>query len=355
MKEIRNPKTWLISFFAILLIAVFIIGLIAWAVDPFYQFRYCENAYFNNTAKFPGPGLVKNYDYDTLILGSSMTQNFHMDVFREKLGAKPLHIGIGGMGVEEMLAYIRLSEAAGKCDAYYLCIDQYMLTEAVTLKTPEYLFRDDPVSVMRYLLSYEAWSRYIPLDLALTAADAVQISLPSIFRQAANVDYLGNWEGDFAFGEDVVLRNYASNAYSVSEVDTDGLYDRMTRWIDHLFDGLPGDGAQYHFFFPPYSVLYWCDAENDGYMEIYAQAKGYFLEKAQAIGAEVFDFQAEDLISNLDNYKDTTHYSADINDWMTRCFASGECLLTQENLEANGQALENAVDRFAREHPELFG
>lgn len=51
---------------------------------------------------FVGGGLIENYDYDTLIVGSSMTQNFDMDVFRNELGVKPLHVGLGGIRISEI-------------------------------------------------------------------------------------------------------------------------------------------------------------------------------------------------------------------------------------------------------------
>ena len=120
MKKVLTAKSWLNSFLALLLAAILILSSAVYIIDPFYRFRYCSNSYFNNTAKFPGPGLVRNYEYDTLILGSSMTQNFDMDLFRQKLGGTPLHIGIGGMGLEELLAYVQLAETVGKCTDYYI-------------------------------------------------------------------------------------------------------------------------------------------------------------------------------------------------------------------------------------------
>lgn len=354
MKKAWTAKKWLISFLGIFLSVILILCLVAFAVDPFYQFRYEQNHYFNNTAKFPGPGLVKNYDYDTLILGSSMTQNFDMDLFREELGARPLHIGIGGMGIDELLAYIRLSEQVGKCENYYICIDQYMLTDAESFKTPEYLFRDDAVSALRYLLSYEVWFRYLPLDAALTAANGLQLPLPAKFAQSSDIDLLANWENDYAFGEDAVIRNYLRDEYGVSKVETEGLYERMTAWTDKLFDSLPGEKERYHFFFPPYSVLFWCDAKHDGYFEIYQEAKRYFLEKARSCGIEVFDFQSAECVYDLNNYKDITHYRGEINDWMVSSFADGSYRLNEDVIDPNIAKLRDEVDAFISENQELF-
>ena len=355
MNNAIPAKKWLIIFLCIALVAVFVIGMTAFLVDPFYQFRYVENrTYFNNTAKFPGPGLVKNYEYDTLIVGSSMTQNFDMELFRQELGVEPLHIGIGGMGLDELLAYIKLSEQTGKCDNYYIGIDQYMLTGSMDFVTAKYLFDDDPVSTFKYLFSYEAWFRYIPMDIALSIISRMPVTVPDKLQMAYNIDYLGNWESDFTFGEEVVIRNYLNSSYGVSSVDTDDIYMRMTIQTDKLFEELPGDKSQYHFFFPPYSVLFWFDAKKDGYMEAYLQIKQYFVEKAQIYGIEVYDFQSADFVFDLDNYKDITHYSGEINDVMVKCFAQGLYLVDSESVKQNNTNIISAIKVFEDKFPLLL-
>ena len=346
MQTAIPAKKWLLRFLSFLLAAVFAIGLIAYWTDPFYRFRYEERSYFNNTAKFPGPGLVKNYPYDTLILGSSMTQNFDMELFRQELGARPLHIGIGGIGLEELLSYIELSEQTGKCTAYYIGIDQYMLASPQTYKTPEYLFRDDAVSTLRYLFCYEAWFRYIPLDAALSMLRGMGVELPAKLRQTTEIDYLGNWETDYTFGEAAVIHNYLNNAYGVSSVETDGLYERMTASVDTLFDSLPGDKTRYHFFFPPYSVLFWYDAQCNDYLEEYLQIKEYFCQKAQLHGICVYDFQSAECVYDLDNYRDMTHYRGQINDWMVQCFARGEWLADEAGIRREKDRLIEKTKAF---------
>ena len=347
MKKEISAEKWIIIFISTLLVFALLVGVIAYLVDPFYQFRYGNRTYFNNSAKFPGPGLVKNYEYDTLILGSSMTQNFDMELFRQELGAEPLHIGLGGIGIDELLSYIELSEQVGKCDSYYICIDQYMLTEAVEYRTPEYLFRDDPISMLQYLFSYEAWIRYIPLDIAITMLYELPIAIPVKIQQATDIDFLGNWENDFPFGEDIVIQNYLNDEYGVSTVELEGLSNRMKEWTDKLFGNLPGDKSRYHFFFPPYSVLFWYDAEQKGYFEIYQDAKRYFYQQATAYGTKVYDFQSAEFISDLDNYKDMTHYRAEINDWMVTCFSNQEYLMNIEHLDKNIAKLRDAVTSFS--------
>ena len=350
-----KSKKWIISFFAIVLAIVIVLVAVAYIVDPFFQFRVRDNSYKLN-GWFVGSGLIKNYDYDTLIIGSSMAQNFDMDVFREEMGVKPLHVCLGGLRQSEALELVHAAYEAGKAKTYYICVDRTVFTNEVEeSRYPEHLLKDDVLSKMRYLLSYEVWFRYIPVDTGLAAADKLGINLPASFEYERSIDKLGDWRLDFPeTGKDVVLANYKAGKYAVSDVDTDNLYERMIKNIDKYLEGFDYEKGEHVFFFPPYSSLFWCEARIDEYFEPYLEAKDYFIDKANKLGATVYDFQADELSKDLDNYKDMTHFLPPVNDWMVKCFADKTYIVTPENrVEYKNKLIEN-TDSFKKEYAYLF-
>ena len=70
------------------------------------------------------------------------------------------------------------------------------------------------------------------------------------------------------------------------------------------------------------------------------------MEKATIKGYNVFDFQADVLTMNLDNYKDTTHYKQDINDWMIECFAKLKYKADVKSIDEYEKLLRNNVEKF---------
>lgn len=98
---------------ALLMVLISLLCTVTYIVDPYFQYRVKDNSYMLN-GWYVGPGLIKNYDYDTLIIGSSMTQNFDMDVFRENLGNSPLHIGLGGINWTEINELLSFANSVGK-------------------------------------------------------------------------------------------------------------------------------------------------------------------------------------------------------------------------------------------------
>lgn len=355
MKKPIKSSRWILSFFALILVLAVCFGALSFAIDPFLQFRIRDNAYMLS-GWFVSPGLIQNHDYDTLILGSSMAQNFRMDTFRETLGIKPLKIALGGIRFREISELTALAYEAEKANTFYISADLSQFTnDTKESRNFQYLMRHDVLSRLRYLFSYEVWFRYVPTDAALLAADFVGVSLPEKFRRARSIDWLEDWSLDAAFGEDVVINNYKIGSFQVSDVDTDDLLSRMYANIVEYLDAFQYDKGAHVFFFPPYSSLCWTYAQDHDYFEEYLQAKEYFIEKASALGAIVYDFQSADFTMDLNNYRDTTHYSPEINDWMVSCFASGDYRVTEENVDALQQKLVDNTNAFRAANPELMG
>lgn len=352
MSRITKRK-WIWTIICIIMVFLIVCSLLTYMVDPFFQYRIKDNQYLLHT-RFCAPGLIKNYDYDTIVIGSSMTQNFDMDLFRTELNCSPLHIGIGGMSDEDLAEYVLLANNTGKADTYYLCMDLAEFRKQSESRTVDYLMRDDLLSRMQYSICYESLFRYTPIDLALTAVTKLGYSLPSSYAYNMTIDRLGYWGHAYTYGEETVISGRETGSNQVSEVDTTGLYQQMLEGIDGFFSQLNLGNGNYIFFFPPYSALFWCDAQEAGYFEPYLDAKEYFVEKAVASGAIVYDFQGADLTVNLDYYRDTTHYSPVINDWMTKCFSQKENVITPENCSEYREKIMKNTERIRQNYPSVF-
>lgn len=344
---------WIVRFACVSLAILLTLIAVAYVIDPLFQFRYREgNAY--ELPESAASGLLANFEYNMLIIGSSMTQNFNMDTCRELLSCEPLHVGIGGIYTPELEELLQVAYRTGKAEKYYICIDLYLFEKEYEQRLPRYLFKDDIGSKIRYLLSNEVWFRYLPLDVGLELFRCMGIKLPSKLNINSDVDKYCYWGDRFSFGEDIVIDNYSNGQYGVSEVKLDGLYERMESNVDEFLASLDFEKGEHIFFFPPYSTLYWCDAQKRGYFDVFLNIKEYFVNRANECGAIVYDFQSADLTVDLDNYKDTTHYSPEINDWMLKCFANKENIVTVENISVFKEGLIENVEQFVEEHAFLF-
>lgn len=353
MKDTLSAKKWIALFLALTLLMLSALAGIAYAVDPYFQYRVKDNTYFLSSS-YVNAGLIKNYDYDTIILGSSMVSNYDMDQFREQLNHTPVKIEYGGMSPKTIAAFLNYAAQVGKASQYYVNIDiSSFQTEGFIAN--EHLLKNDLVSKAKYLLGYETWFRFIPVDCGLMLYKAVFGPFPpGKLAQRTSIDQNGAWTLGIPFGRDVVLYNRAQDLYSVSEVNLNNLYERMLSQIDTFLSRVDFQAGSYTFIFPPYSALYWCDAQDQGYFDTFLEAKKYFVQELLNRGCTVYDFQSAELTIDLDNYQDSTHYSGDVNVWMTTCFTNGTYQVTPDNYAAlQEQLIENTI-AFRTENASLF-
>jgi len=282
-----------------------------------------------------------------------MMQNFNMQSFRDKLDCAPIKVSMGGISLNEIIVMTELIFRQNKVEKMYVCTDLVSFRstdENAKMRIPFYLLDDNPFNDYRYLLGYETWMRFLPVSVAINTLNAIGMELPGKASRISNIDYLEYWNDDFAFGEDVVISNYVNSRYSVSVPELDGLYERMTQRFDEyisVFDST----KEYVFFFPPYSALFWYQAKSDGYYDIYLDAKTYMVgvlsDKENVV---VYDFQSMPLICDLNNYKDTSHYTAEINEIMVDCFVNGDYIVNAKTISDSIDNLGALVTQFEQDN-----
>ena len=355
MNKNLSSTQWLRRFLALVLAVLAILAALVYLIDPYYHYRAYDHKYKLDKI-FSVPGVVKNYDYDTIIIGSSMTQNFDMDSFRRELGQNPIKATLGGMDWPEMAALLQLAQDAGHAETYYLCIDSSLLSsDEEEQRFPEYLMDDNPLNDYRYFWGYEVWMRFIPLNLALMTADKLGIALPQRFQDARSIDKMSEWAYRYTFSKEQVLKLYANSGNGgASNVDMTAVSADPMAQCQKLLDSLDLSRGNMVLFFPPYSALFWYDMEQAGRLERYFEVKRYFIQHFSAYGnVTIFDFQGADFTTDLDNYMDMTHFSPQISDELVHCFATGEYRIEPEQVsETEARILQN-IEILLAENPEI--
>lgn len=298
------------------MLIVFTVIIINFLIDPFQQYRkamfhktiFMKNFYLN-------AGLIKNYNYDSVVIGSSMTQNFIIDDMKKELGfSAPIKLPIGGGNIVEYNTVLKSTIATKKVKNVLFGLDIFALKNGDN-RLPMYLYDNDIFNDYKYLFSVDTFKRSLTYPFLHYTLDS---SHP---RLDYNLMY--QWQHNFSqndFSKSKVIDNFNKNKINLdndinqNEILTER-FDNFNKYIVSIIKKNPD--IDFIFFYPPYSIL--------AYKSMSSGALNTFLETKTMINSQllkfsnvkVFDFQEElDVISNLDNYKDITHYHQKINQWM---------------------------------------
>lgn len=344
-----KSKKWCIGSIASIIVILAVIAITVFIIDPFFNFRQPSDnmSYLLKDRAYQNPGIVRNFEYDTLITGSSMTMNFKPSYFEEVLGVNAVKVPHNGAGTVNMKEFIELAlQNNPKLETVYVGLDIFTLRKdnrnETAMELPMYLYDNNRSNDVSYILNKDALY-YVAQSLRMTAGEIQTTTLD---------DYL-SWHTPSS-----VYSQYRVAAPLFSALDSRGSNVTLTSSVNQV-SALPVEDlsvnillpllneypdVDFVFFFTPCSIMYWYGANMDNDLMALKTA----VETLIAFdNASVFFFlNNADIVTNLYNYSDAWHYRPDINEFMVECFADGQHRLTSDNYIAELEKLCDMVSNF---------
>ncbi len=331
-----KPIPWIIKFILLSLLTLSIMGVINFILDPFQQYRkahFYKPLYDNE--RYLNPGLAKTYDYNQVIIGSSMTENFLLSDTRNILGfSKPIKFCMSGATAYEIKIMLDSAYQHRKIDSVIYGVDLFSFTGDSTRlfhgegSLPFYLYDNNRLNDYRYLLSFDTFK--FSLDSFVLSKPAVMFDFNRMYQwqHKANeddfngTDRIEEWKEQYGFNPD-----YRKDEYSLAAMKENIDVNLIPIIRNH-------PETTFYIFYPPYSILAFKDMQNKGWLNTVKQFKKYlFTQLSHYPNVKIYDFQAsKEVTCNLDNYKDLLHYHQRINTWMVQQMEN-ENYLTKDNTD----------------------
>lgn len=343
MKFFRSPLGKLTFYLAILLFAV--IALV-WFFDPFYQYHapFAGMKAVLNDRDNQMPGTIRNFSYDSVLVGSSVAENFDSTYLDTTYGCQTLKIIRASGSMADLLYYLEMAQEERTLKNVFWCLDLFALEASteVTLygkDTPRYLHTSTVLDDVPYLLNKEVVLEKIPLMLASAY----------LGRNTGGKAY--DWSHDKVFGVAKAMQAYEKPANKLAEQDFSEQIPLIRQNIESLVSQITTHpDTQYRFLLPPYSMMWWDCAEVNGNLE----KQFYIIEQVMPAllslpNVEVYYFQdEEEIICNLDQYMDMIHYTPQVNQYMLEQMTASEKRWTAENWQTELGQMRDLVDRIIK-------
>ena len=346
-------KRWFISILIASVIALLAIaGCVFWT-DPFFHYRKPNESFYYilNDQRSQNDGITKHFDYDAIITGTSMAENFRASMFDELFGTNSIKVTYSGATYKEIDDNLEVAYKTGHSPRYVLRSLDYTLLvrDKGELRLdmgeyPEYLTNNNPFDDVKYLLNKDAFLRYsLPvLYRFIKGEPGGHTSFDEYSYSAVNYIYgIGAvLEGREKYGE-------PESILPVSDEEIALLKGNMEENVVELARKHPE--TTFLYFYPPYSMAYFGGlleaGELDKELEYKKLATQMMLE---CDNIHVYSFTMNtDITSDLDRYRDRGHYEPSVNDWIIEKIAAEE--LSEGGQYINRITKENADEYFAAE------
>lgn len=342
----KNIK-WISAFCTFILIGLGMMAALVITVDPFFQYHkpLKQFPYIIENQLCQNPGMAKNFDYDSVLLGSSMIESFNMKWFEEEFGTNTLKLQYNAAHALDQSTILKvIDEHHGELERLFLGIDITTYAHGTNVRAfpiDEYLYDDIIWNDVQYWWNKDVLLNYILLPF-LTMEEADDINI------AYNKVYL-----DGLYKEELALNNYkAQNTSSQDtgtgsdEISLENVMNNIKLHILPYIERHPD--TEVYVFFPPYSILFWHEQiQNDCVEERLAEYEMIVGLLSEYPNVKMFFFaNDESIICNLNNYKDYTHYNREISRQLVETMAKDEGMITKENCEDEIQKLRKTIETF---------
>lgn len=351
-KNMNTDQKFIRSFFirTLILLAAVITTVIVF--DPFYQYHKPLPGLkaVLTDKEYQCIGTLRTFDYDALIVGSSVCENYNNKWFDDAFGCTAIK-AIRSYGATADLSYF-LDNAYAEREIQYVFynIDPSSLsasTEPTFVSTgcPMYLYDKNRLNDYPYVLNKDVLMEKIPYMLAFS------------FIGDYDEGNSYNWAQWKYFGQDMAMGMYTRlpsvkkmQPETANSANLAGNIALLTAQVEAHPE------TTFKFFFSPYSMLWWDNAFRTGERDaVIYNEKQAVKALLQYDNAEIYFYQDDrEIITNLDLYMDMVHFSKDINYYVFDKLAKGEDRLTEDNyiqrIDGMYELSEEIVEKLIKEY-----
>ena len=336
------------TYLALAITTILVIGIASLTVivDPYFHYRKPSGlgeGYVISNEIYQNPGIAKNFDYNAVLIGSSMAQNFKTSEFDEKYGVSTVKLTYSAAYAKNYAVIMDIVTEDHRLDTVFWCLDIYSFVQPADetrYDLPEYLYDRLVLNDVNYILNKDVIAKDFSVLLQKKAGTPM-----------TRFDDAYEWYSDYVEAFDV--KALAENQIKVrqkpqkSAVAEDAFLtlaqDNLAQNILPIIEENPN--TEFIIFYPPYSILTWDNLRINGELDAYIYAMSYITQAlVNYDNVKLYSFQEiEEIICDLTLYKDFTHYHPDINSLIVQELGKEEYQVTQKNYQEKLDELKRVI------------
>lgn len=322
-------------------------GLVTIIVDPLFHYHKPLQSlqYPLWDERYMDDGIIRHFDYDAVITGTSMSENFRASQFDNLYGTTSVKVPLSGGSyreVNDLLERAFRSHSGKSGDGGTIRYVVRSMDQAYLIRDkdsrdyedyPEYLYNDNPFDDVKYF-----WNQ----DIFTTFTQYV-FTFNRLGGNSTDFDTYANWSGTYPCDGEKVrnehIQERSESGISGNQVEQPHLTDEERQMVlDNLNQNViriakEHPETEFLLFVPPYSICWWDNEKLGGRLE--RDLEAFEIMADELTGCDNIHLYAyadyTNITMNLGLYMDNVHYGQDVSNLLLDCMKQQVGLITREN------------------------
>lgn len=326
-------------------VILFGVGVIVYNVDPYLQYhssdRNVQCKLETNDFGAINPGISKNYEYDTIITGSSMSRAFLPSYIDEQFSCRTVKLSMAEARGKDYRDLFSVLNKNKKLKRVIMGIDTFAFTvdkDFTSYEKPLYLYDKYLINDMLYLVNMNGLVKSYE-SLKFTKSGG----------KTTSMDDYQNYAVDNTFEREKVIEIYKNSLpvqhteeYDVAE-QTKTIKDNLEKNIMPMIKNNPQ--IDFLFYIPPYSIVRWGITKNTK-AEINAMQTIIEMMLPYENVSMYFCQGDTSVIVDLDNYMDTIHFSSEVANQIVDDMTYEKNKLTSDNYLEKLEMFQKFIEEY---------
>lgn len=333
MIRVKKTNVFVRKCLLTILITLVLIAALVIVVDPYFHFHKPLPflSYRLYDERYTNDGISRHFDFDSIITGSSMAQNFKPSIAEELFGGDFVKETFSGSGFKEQSQNLdRAFKRKNNIKRVLWCLDYNGLIRDKDWQGyddfPTYLYDDNLLNDVKYIFNKDILYHGVMNNLAMTVTG----------EPSTTMDEYSGW-GAEATGLEGIFKLYDRNNIQhdlpdhLTQDDERMVRENIGENVVSLVNEHPD--VEFIIFYPPYSICYWDEVNLMNTLERQLKAEEVATSMLlECPNVKLFSFSDQyDVITDVSNYRDKEHYMGWINDKMLNWMATDGGIVTKDN------------------------
>lgn len=339
-----NSKKWLIGFFALILAGMAVVGGMVIYIDPFFHYHKPQPQFFYrlNKERYQNDGIVRNFDYDAVIVGSSMVDTYKTTLMDEIYDCRSIKIPFSAGSFYETNTH--LVKALDTHDVktvvrsleFQMIIQEpdFLRYDLGNITYPLYLYNNNPFDDVEYIFNKDVIFDVIS-EMAEKFVKGEKGGMTPFDRYANYMYYSSTefskeacLEGRTSFGEPKKMREFTDEERKL--VETNVAQNLVSVAQDN-------PDTTFYYFIPPWSTVHWGEEYEKGKLKRTLESEKLMVSMlVECENIHLFSFNMwTEITEHPELYKDPVHCTGEIHDEILAKMKANDPAyrLTKENYE----------------------